>query len=103
MKKLKFVGVVTGAAISGAFVNFKYKDSKKQALQVANVPAPEQMVNGVNFFGVTRAILGMLPDSTRRSLMLAGSGGKSHELRDTWDLNKQSPYKVDQVRCCLFR
>jgi len=39
----------------------------------------------------------------RQSLMLAGSGGKNHELRDTWDLNKQSPYKVDQINDKVWR
>ena len=99
MGKLKLAGTVTCAALTGSFVNYKYQDSRRQALHVTNVPEPEQMVAGVNMFGVTRAVMGMLPRPVREHLLVAANApaGDSHTLTDVWETNKQNPYVIDKV------
>ena len=99
MGKLKLVGTVTCAAVTGSFVNYKYQDSRRQKLHVTNVPEPEQMVAGVNLFSVTRAVMGMIPTPVREHLLVAGMApaGDSHTLTDVWETNKQNPYVIDKV------
>ena len=95
MRKLKYFGAVTCAAVSGSYLNFAYQDSRRQPFHVANVPAPEINV------GVIKAVFGLLPKGLRDYILVAGAAPNpshiQHTVRDTWELSRQSPYVVEKV------
>ena len=98
MSKLRIVGLAACGGVIGSYVNYKYQDIKRQPLSFSNVPPPQLLVAGVNVLPLSKAMFGMLPVSLRSHLLLSVSAPASdHVPRDTWELQRTSPYTLDQV------
>ena len=97
MKKLRYFGAVTCAAVTGSFAHYKYQDSRRHQFHVANVPPPELNL------GLIKAVFGILPKGVRDYILVAGSapnpGHIQHTVRDSWEISRQSPYTVEKVMC----
>ena len=98
MGKLKVLGLASTAALGGSYLNFKIEDNRRVKLQVPDLVQPEQMVAGVNMIPVAKTMLGMMPASLRKYLLIsANAPAPSHIPQDTWDLFRKSPYTIEKV------
>ena len=99
LRGLKIFGAGAGCLLTGSYINFSIQDNRKTRLSVANLLPPEVLVGGVNIMPIVKTSFGLLPASLREHLLMSAAAPKEADIpRDKWDLRKQSPYVLEQVR-----
>ena len=99
LRGLKIFGAGAGCLLTGSYINFSIQDNRKTRLSVANLLPPEVLIGGVNIMPIVKTSFGLLPASVREHLLMSAAAPKEADIpRDKWDLRKQSPYVLEQVR-----